>query len=380
MSYISDTTTRAEFLAERNTRSRQVAQVALNQFDVFCKNQYGKDGDTVILDIVSTGTSEKSYTVLNQFSLWLAEDHPEIKVNMGKSTRPMTKRMPRTIYSYIVVLKSYFEECGGIDINDRRFKRRVKLQKKITVEQEPFTHNELRLICDIASSQRKVLYMTLKDTGMRVGEALQLIKSDIDITKKPIEIHIRAETTKTKQARTTFVSSETSHMLINLLDKKNDTDNVFATNGNPIKAVGNETIMFKYYRTKAGMTEKYSHNGRHKKNIHSIRAFTCTQIAETHGEEFAHGFIGHAKYLPMYIRRKDRLPDMFKQCEPKLMLYESIEVIDQDERVRKLEERQEQTRQDMISLTSIMNQLHEIKEDNIRKEKQIQELKTILGK
>jgi len=253
MSYVPDTTTRDEFLAERNIRSRQMAQVALRQFDIFCNNTYEKNGDVLIQDIKSTGIFEKSYTVLNQFSMWLSEDHLEISVPMGKSSRPMTKRMPRTIYSYLVVLKSYFEEFGGIEINDRRFKKRVKIPKKITVELEPFTHEQIRLICDIASSNRKTLYMTLKDSGMRVGEATQLIKSDIDITKNPIEIKIRAETTKTKQARTTFVTSETSHMLINILRPLNDDGFVFATNLDPIKAVRNETLMFKYYREKSGL-------------------------------------------------------------------------------------------------------------------------------
>ena len=378
MSYVPDTTTRDEFLAERNIRSRQVAQVALHQFDIFCNDQYGKNGDVLIQDIKSTGIFEKSYTVLNQFSMWLSEDHLEITVPMGKSSRPMIRRMPRTIYSYLVVLKSYFEEFGGIEINDRRFKKRVKIPKKISVELEPFTHDEIRLICDIASSDRKTLYMTLKDSGMRVGEATQLIKSDIDINKNPIEIKIRAETTKTKQARTTFVTSETSHMLVNRLRQINDDDSVFATNPDPIKAVRNETLMFKYYREKSGLTEKYSHNGRHKKNIHSFRAFACTQVAEVHGEEFAHGYIGHTKYLPMYIRRKEKQPQMFKQCENKLMIYERIEVVDQDERVKKLEEKQEQSRIDMIALTNIMTQLADIRADSARKDLEIKQLQHML--
>ena len=378
MSYVPDTTTRAEFLAERNIRSRQVAQVALHQFDIFCNDQYQKDGDVLINDIKSTGVFEKSYTILNQFNMWLSEDHLEISVPMGKSSRPMTKRMPRTIYSYLVVLKSYFEEFGGIEINDRRFKKRVKIPKKISVELEPFTHDEIRLICDIASSDRKTLYMTLKDSGMRVGEATQLVKSDIDTSKNPIEIKIRAETTKTKQARTTFVTSETSHMLVNRLNQINDDDSIFATNSDPIKAVRNETLMFKYYREKSGLTEKYSHNGRHKKNIHSFRAFACTQVAEVHGEEFAHGYIGHTKYLPMYIRRKEKQPQMFKQCENKLMIYERIEVIDQDERVQKLEEKQEQSRIDMIALTNIMTQLADIRADNVRKDLEIKQLQNML--
>jgi hypothetical protein len=193
-----------------------------------------------------------------------------------------------------------------------------------------------------------------------------------------VEIHIRPETTKTTQARTAFISSETSHMLKNKLKQLSDDNLVFATNSDPIKAVRNETLMFKYYRKKTGMTEKYSHNGRHKKNIHSLRAFACTQVAEVHGEEFAHGYIGHTKHLPMYIRRKDKLPQMFKRCEPKLTLYDTIEVIDSDERVTKLEEKQVKNQQDMKLLLQIVNQINKIEEDNKEKNKQIKELQLIL--
>ena len=378
MSYVPDTTSRSEFLRERSVRSQQLAKVALNQFDIFSKTKYGVDGDTLILDVKKSGVPEKSYTVLNQFSMWLNEDHLEISVPMGKSSRPMTARMPRTIYGYLIVLKAYFEEFGGVEINDRRFKKRVKQQKRINVDLEPFTHAEIRLVCDIASSDRKILYMTLKDTGMRVGEAIQLIKSDIDTVKNPIEIHIRAETTKTRKSRTVFVTSETCPMLINRLKKLNDSDLVFATNDDPQKAVRNETLMFKYYRNKSGMTEKYSHNGRHKKNIHSFRAFACTQIAEVHGEEFAHGYIGHSKYMEMYIRRKEKLPQMFKQCENNLMLYESVIVVEQDDRVKKLEEQQEKSRLDMISLTNIMTQLADMKSDSVRKDLEIKQIQSML--
>lgn len=381
MSYIPDNTSRKEFLAERNTRSRQLAQVTLNQFDVFCMKQYGKDGDEVILDIKKSGVFDKSYTVMNQFGMWLSVDHLDLNIKMGVSSRPMVKRMPRTIYSYMVVMKSYFEEFGGIEINDRRFKKRVKIPRKITVDLEPFTHEEIRLICDIASSERKILYLTLKDTGMRVGEATQLVKSDIDVTKNPIEIHLRPETTKTNQARIVYVSSETSHMLKNRLNQISNNDSVFATNPDPIKAVRNETLMFRYYRKKAGLDEKYSHNGRHKKNIHSFRAFACTQVAEIHGEEFAHGYIGHAKYLPMYIRRgKENLAKMFKACEAKLMLYETIEVIDSDQRVKDLERKTEKNQIDLIRIEQILEQISELKIKYAQKEAEIQQLQKSLGK
>lgn len=216
---------------------------------------------------------------------------------------------------------------------------------------------------------------------MRVGEAIQLVKSDIDVTKNPIEINIRPETTKTKLPRTVYVSSETSHILKNRLNQINNNDSVFATNSDPIKAVRNETLMFRYYRKKAGLDDMYSHNGRHKKNIHSFRAFACTQIADVHGDEFAHGYIGHAKYLAMYIRReKEKLAQMFKACESKLMLYEKIEVVDSDQRVKDLELQAEKNQITWFKLEQVLGQISELKIKYAQKEEEIQQLQKSLGK
>ena len=120
-------------------------------------------------------------------------------------------------------------------------------------------------------------------------------------------------------------------MLRKRLDKIQDNDLVFGKNENPKKAVVNEMMIFKWYRDKLGMNDRYESNNRHKKNLHSLRAFTSTQIADVHGEEFAHGFIGHSKYLGQYIRRKEKIPEMYKRVENKLMIYEQEIIVENTE-------------------------------------------------
>jgi ribosomal protein S13 len=66
------------------------------------------------------------------------------------------------------------------------------------------------------------------------------------------------------------------------------------------------------------------------------------------------------------------------RSENQLMIYDTIEVVDSDERVKKLEEEQAKSKQDMIALTNIMNQLSSIKADNMKKEQEIKELQKIL--
>ena len=335
MSYIENLT-REQFLSGiDNQRTKQNYVVAMNQFDIFCEQSFSKRGDLVIKDLKNhinlTKDDSGLYRLLQNFVNWLNEDHPQLTIKAKNHSRPMTKRHPTTIKNYLSSIKQYIEEFGNIDIIDRKFRKRVKIPKKPNEELEPFTKNEIRDLIDHSGFDRKVLYMTLKDSGMRIGEAVQIRKHHIDLTKDPLEIHIPAFATKTKTARTVFVTSETTPMLRKRLSKIIDTDLVFGKNENPRKAVMNELMMFKLLRGKLGMIDRYETNKRHKKNLHSLRAFTATQIADVHGEEFAHGYIGHSKYLGQYFRRKEKIPEMYKRAQHSLMIYEQEIVIENKE-------------------------------------------------
>lgn len=124
----------------------------------------------------------------------------------------------------------------------------------------------------------------------------------------------------------------------------NQDDLVFGTNENVRISVNTQVSDFDYLRKKVGSTypkflEKYDSNGRFKITLHSLRSFTATQCAEAVDESFAHGIIGHKKYLSQYIRNQDKLAEKYLRAESSLMVYETIEVVDQDERVKKLEEK-----------------------------------------
>ena len=58
-----------------------------------------------------------------------------------------------------------------------------------------------------------VLLLTLTGSGMRLGEATKLLKTDLDETQSRTAVNIRAETTKTKTARTTYLTQEATDAL-----------------------------------------------------------------------------------------------------------------------------------------------------------------------
>jgi len=302
-------------------------------------------------------------------------DHPEIVYSFGKNQslkKSIKARHPNTVHLYLIKIRSIFEEIGNIEINSRLFNKRVKVQKAEEEDPEPFTKEQMRLLLDRCSNHGKLKYMVLKDTGCRIGELVQIRKKDIDISKFTMELKIQASYTKTKKARIAFVTRETAPMLKRLLNKKQDNELIFGTSEDEYVATGTEKTLFAYYRKELAKDypefgEIYQSNGRHKKTIHSLRSFTATQCAEAIDETWGHGYIGHKKYLGQYIRNQEKMAEMFQRSENYLMIYETIEVIDQNERVKKLEEEQQKSRLDMIALTNIMSELAEIKANNAKK-------------
>ncbi len=349
MSYIQETMSEQEFLQSIASRNhREMTKSILNQFNLFCNCTYSHSKEDVLADLVleskENNNSDKIYTMLNQFKLWLLEDHPDLFYYCGKNhtqKRPIKKRHANTVKVYLQELRNYLE-VHNLEINERKFRKRVKVPKAEEEDPEPFTREEIRLLLDRCSNSQKLLYMVLKDSGMRIGETVQLRKKDIDVTKNPVEIHIQANYSKTKKARITFVTRETAPMLKRLLSGLQDDELVFGTNNEPYIAVHSEITLFRYYRKELGKTypkflERYESNDRHKKNIHSLRAFTATQCAESVDESFGHGLIGHKKYLQQYIRNQDKMSEKYLRAENTLMIYETVEIVDSDETVKTMQ-------------------------------------------
>lgn len=338
-------------------------------------------------EIDRTKSNDKLYVLFNNYKNWLSEDHPEITYKIGKHSnqkKTIKKRHPNSIKQYLAKMRNIFEEISNIEINSRIFNKRVKVIKAGEEDPEPFTKEQMRLLLDRCSNHNKLKYMVLKDTGMRIGELVQIRKRDVITTGNIIQIKIQSSYTKTKRARIVYITRETDPMLRRLLNKKQDGQLVFGTNEDPYVAKGTEKAEFNYYRGQLAKDypefgERYQSNNRHKKTVHSIRSFTATQCTEAIDEAWGHGYIGHKKYLGQYIRNHSKMEEMFQRSENHLMVYETVEVVDQDERVKKLEEQQQQSRMDMIALTNIMSQLADIKADSARKDLEIKQLQHMLG-
>ena len=387
MSYIHETNTREEYLNSKSAiNTRKMAESSLAQFGRFTKLEYHKTPEEIISDLKGDDKAlEKIYTVLNKWITWLGQDHPEIITYIGKykNIKKVFKAIhPNTQKQYLNHIKGFLEDVGGFDINNRRLKKRVRLPTAEEENPEQITKEEVRILLDnCTSSKKKTMFMLMKDSGMRIGEVLQLKKKDFDMTKTPIEIHIPAFATKTKKSRITFVTRETRPILQRRLNQLNPDELVFGTNDDVRTSVNTEISKFDYIRNKIGNTcprflEKYDSNDRYKISLHSLRSFTATQCAEAVDESFAHGIIGHKKYLGQYIRNQDKLAEKYLKSESYLMVYEKEVVVEHDEEINNIQAQLNKQGRLIQELLAITDEKTLLLKQNSELQKRMNELET----
>ena len=391
MSYIDNKITVEEYLKNIQIKSMREQYVSIiHQFDFFCTDEFNKTANQVLEDLAidweETHQSNKIILVLNKFVQWCLRDHPELTYYHGKYNhikRKIGKKNPSTIKLYVNKIRQLLDDVWNVEVNVNKISRKIKIPKPEEEEPEAFTKKQMRVFLDSISNTKKLQFMVLKDTGMRIQELCQIRKKDVEIGGERIKITIQSRYTKTKRARICYITRETEPSFLRLYKNKEKNELLFGTNEDSEIAKGAFQTSFAYYRDKISKThpefgEKYQSNDRHKKTIHSIRSYTSTQCSIAIDETWGHEYIGHKKYLGQYIRNQDQFIEKFMRSENQLMIYDTIEVVDSDERVKKLEEEQAKSKQDMIALTNVMNQLSSIKADNMKKEQEIKELQKIL--
>jgi integrase len=281
-----------------------------------------------------------------------------------------------------VILDDIFETT----ITASKIRRNVKIPKAGRDKPVAFTTQEMRLFLDSLSSEKKLQFMVLKDTAMRIQEFCKLRKNEVNITGERIEITILANDTKTSQERICYITKETEPSFLRLYRGKKDGELMFGTNEDPEYSKGAYESAFASIRKKLAKThpefgEKYPSNGRHKKTIHSIRKFASTQCAIAIDKSWGHAYIGHDEYLAQYVvDPEDQFLKNFIRSENHLMVYERIEVVNSDERVEKLEQQQQESSKHMRMLDDVLSQISDMRVDNVINDNKIEQIKLQLKK
>ena len=394
MTYIDDKRTIDEFLNNCQSKStRSTYEMALKQFDHFCNEKYETTSKTILNELSTPDENGKTDTKIiiafNAFVQWCLVDHPEITYYRGKNNcikDTIRAKHSNTIKLYVSSLRVILDDVYETTITSSKIRRNVKIPKAGRDKPVAFTPKEMRLFLDALSSEKKLQFMVLKDTGMRIQEFCKLRKNEVNITGERIEITILANDAKTSQERICYITKETEPSFLRLYKSKKDDELMFGTNEDPEYSKGAYEGAFADIRKKLANThpefgEKYPSNGRHKKTIHSIRKFASTQCAIAIDKSWGHAYIGHDEYLAQYIvDPEDQFLKNFIRSENHLMVYERIEVVNSDERVGKLEQQQQETSKHMKMLEDVLSQMSDIRVDNVIKEKEIETLQLQLKK
>ena len=345
LDYINDTFSEEQFFEKvfkkgKSKDSVGVAKASVSNLKHYCKDVYSLELNQVLTelkdDLDKTRNPGRVLKFVHDFILWLEHDHPNImwkRTPSNKKGSPLKKKSAKTISDYIPFVKKYLKLCYGIRINDDDWRDYITLPSKgeeEDIEAEPLDPQELRIILESSKPLKQTMYMFMKDTGFRILETVRIQKKDIDMSHDPPMVTLPKSKSKGKRAkREAYLTRETAPRVALLLKSLDDDDYPFSSSSSDIQARNNAERVWNKKVQKLGFTEKYS-NGRLKKNMHSIRAFTATQIYEaTKDTEYAHGYIGHSRYLPTYLRKSEKTrAKLFRRIEPNIAIFDNIVVVE----------------------------------------------------
>lgn len=253
---------------------------------------------------------------------------------------------PTTIEVAVNAVKGYLRYCG-IRIYSEDYKQVVKMPKKIKTHEDPITKELLVRLLQNVSPKLQTIILVATSSGMRIGELVQITISDIDFESNPTKIKIRAETTKTKESRETFLTQEATKSLKGYLKKYFGWEE-----GRPNNHISNTMIFGRtsFSNTKIRDDTKFkSHvvsaaksllqvtlenslkktpdlnirneDGRFVIHFHGFRKFFRTTVGNAVGRDYAEALIGHSFYMDTYYNLPpDKKLEMYLDAEPFLTI------------------------------------------------------------
>lgn len=252
----------------RTTQLREKTMLSYEQtlrlFEKWCKEEQGissvdKVNENVIRRYIFDLQERGKYT-------FYANDKQKA-INYPERRRDFRKPVSTiTINNYIRNLRVFF---NYLERNYIIRKNPMKRIRQLRTNRQPkvyLTDDELRRL--LAKFDRSyfsehrdyMMILLMLDSGMRLGECSTLLVSDLELSRK--RINLRAEETKGRKERTVFFSPKTEKALRSWLQYKDryvESDYVFPVkeHGGPI-GVGNFESNFRKYIERAGLNEDYS--------------------------------------------------------------------------------------------------------------------------
>lgn len=273
--------------------SRKIAHATMINYEEFLDRKYPNISKEKIIEELKTiwdnpQKFSQLYLFINDF----------VQYQVSKQKNPMTIRV------YTMYVKSFLRHFG-IRIHNDDMKQFVHFPKQNKELRQPMTLDIIKQLHAKSGPKYKAMILISVSSGARLGEILQSRIGDFkEIAvggKTVIQFRVRASTTKTREERLTFISHEAWKQLQPLLVGKKPTEFIFIKEWNHLTIIKAEST-FSQTRQRCGFMEKYGNGFNYHVNFHSFRAYFLTKATQKVGENIAHAWIGHHKYLDQYFR------------------------------------------------------------------------------
>ena len=228
------------------------------------------------------------------------------------------KYAPTTANLYLSLTVSWLDENRHHLTRRERFRIFALLppaypqEENVEIKRRTFR----QVYCNLPD-EASVLFLVLTASGMRLGEALRLKRSDIDWGEELTEIKIPAEITKTKTSRRTYLTEEASFALLNYLRERRDTDErLFCISYHQAQRfMRNTSDLLGFTKVVNGRTRRI--------HWHMTRKWFISRFSLAANKDVAEHIAGHEGYLSKSYRRysKKQIMKEYRKAEQKLSIH-----------------------------------------------------------
>jgi integrase len=302
-------------------------------FREFLSQKYSLDEFELIEKV--SDESLDIYKILNEFVVFLD--------SKGYKPKSITSRMP--------AVKGYLRNLG-LRFNSEDYKQVVRIPRIIRQREEPVTKEIIVKLQRCLPPKLQTVVLVLSASGIRLGELVQLELDDIDFETTPTTIRLRAETTKTRTERETFLTTEATNSLKQYLTRSFEwNENSNNSHLKNIKIFGRtskvinlkrktdpkqpphlhaESLLhnsLRYFLEKNPELNSNNRNGRKIIHYHAFRKYFRTTVGNVCGRDFAEELMGHGFYMDTYYQESvEKRQELYLKAEPHLTISDFKEV------------------------------------------------------
>jgi integrase len=247
----------------------------------------------------------------------------------------MAKFAPKSARMKLTAVKMFFLE-NGVELKQlfwKRVSKHIKGSRALTIDKVP-ENAELRKMVSHMPIQGKTLVLMLSSSGMRIGEALGLELTNIQVVGDLLRIAIPGPLTKTGNPRITFASREAKESFEEWLKVRDQYILSAVGKSHFFEKVKEDDRVFPFevttaYRTwatalrKTGLTERDPTTKRRLAHPHVLRKFFRTKLGSVIQSDVVEALMGHEEGLTEVYRKyseKDMLK-LYGEGEHALLLF-----------------------------------------------------------